>query len=77
MTAVLGAFEHNMILMDSEGVPQPHLHWFLRIRPVVEPAAGFELATGMSVNLSRPDSDAARLRDCAPSHEMDQTSIGV
>ena len=62
MSTVLGAFDHNMMLIDAGTDPQPYLHWFLRIRPVTEALGGFELMTGISVNPSRPDRDAAMLR---------------
>jgi UDPglucose--hexose-1-phosphate uridylyltransferase len=39
----------------------PALHWFLRVRPRVTTAAGFEVATGISVNPSLPEHDAVRL----------------
>ncbi len=40
----------------------PALHWFLRVRPRVTVAAGFEVATGISINPSLPERDAGRLR---------------
>lgn len=43
-------------------VEDPALHWFLRIRPRTTVGAGFEIATGISVNPSLPEDDAARLR---------------
>jgi UDPglucose--hexose-1-phosphate uridylyltransferase len=54
--------------LDPGGPPgtgvggDPALHWFLRVRPRVTTAAGFEVATGMSINPSLPEHDAARLR---------------
>jgi UDPglucose--hexose-1-phosphate uridylyltransferase len=62
MSAVLRDFDHNMMLMDAGREPLPYLHWFLRIRPVTVSVGGFELMTGISVNPSRPDMDAAMLR---------------
>jgi UDPglucose--hexose-1-phosphate uridylyltransferase len=40
----------------------PHLHWSLRIHPRTTVEAGFELSTGMQVNPSIPERDAAVLR---------------
>ncbi len=40
----------------------PHLHWSLRIRPRLTVEAGFEVATGMHINPSIPERDAAVLR---------------
>jgi UDPglucose--hexose-1-phosphate uridylyltransferase len=41
---------------------EPHLHWFLRIRPCLTTRAGFELGSGMSINPSLPEEDAEFLR---------------
>jgi UDPglucose--hexose-1-phosphate uridylyltransferase len=40
----------------------PHLHWSLRLRPRTTVEAGFELSTGVQVNPSIPERDAAVLR---------------
>ncbi|WP_454621924.1 galactose-1-phosphate uridylyltransferase [Bradyrhizobium cenepequi] len=40
----------------------PHLHWRLRIVPQLTVPAGFELASGMSINPSLPEQDAVTLR---------------
>jgi UDPglucose--hexose-1-phosphate uridylyltransferase len=40
----------------------PHLHWSLRIQPRTTVEAGFELSTGVQVNSSIPERDAAVLR---------------
>jgi UDPglucose--hexose-1-phosphate uridylyltransferase len=40
----------------------PHLHWSVRIQPRTSVEAGFELSTGMQVNPSIPERDAAVLR---------------
>jgi len=46
----------------SDVVGDPALHWFVRVRPRTTTAAGFEVATGISINPSVPERDAARLR---------------
>lgn len=71
MTALLGEFDHNMMLVDASRDPQPYLHWFLRIRPIGEPVGGFERLTGISVNDSRPGEDAAKLRHAFAIPDMD------
>lgn len=38
------------------------LHWYLRIRPRLVTPAGFEMGSGMSINPSIPEEDAALLR---------------
>ena len=40
----------------------PHLHWSLRLRPRTTVEAGFEQSTGLQVNPSIPERDAAVLR---------------
>ena len=37
-------------------------HWFLQIRPRSAQSAGFELASGISINVSSPERDARVLR---------------
>lgn len=39
-----------------------HLHWSLRLQPRTSVQAGFELSTGVRINPSTPEQDAARLR---------------
>jgi UDPglucose--hexose-1-phosphate uridylyltransferase len=45
------------------GSDAPYLHWSLRIVPRTTVQAGFELGTGMTINPSLPERDAAVLRD--------------
>ncbi len=40
----------------------PYLHWSLRLHPRTSVQAGFELSTGVRINPSTPERDAARLR---------------
>lgn len=41
---------------------EPHLHWFLQVRPRLMTSAGFEIGSGMSINTDLPEDDAAFLR---------------
>jgi UDPglucose--hexose-1-phosphate uridylyltransferase len=41
---------------------QPQAHWYLRIRPRLVTRAGFEIGSGMRINPSLPEADAAFLR---------------
>ncbi len=41
---------------------EPHLHWFLKIKPRITTTAGFEMGSGMSINTNLPEEDAAFLR---------------
>ncbi len=40
----------------------PHLHWYVRILPRTKVQAGFEVSTGLRINPSSPEADAAHLR---------------
>lgn len=77
LNTVLGVFDYNMMLIDSERDPRPWLHWFLRVYPVLGPVGGFELATGVSVNSSNPERDAARLRDATPPADAERKNSGA
>lgn len=51
-----------------DGAGRPHLgspfvHWRLRIAPKLAEWGGFELGSGMAINPSSPEDDAARLRE--------------
>ncbi|RJR36012.1 MAG: galactose-1-phosphate uridylyltransferase [Desulfobacteraceae bacterium] len=41
---------------------EPQLHWYLQIRPRLTTRAGFEIGSGISINPSLPEEDAAVLR---------------
>ncbi len=73
LSAVLGEFDHNMMLTDAGTVAQPYLHWFLRIRPIMGAIGGFELSTGISVNSSQPTENAAALRAAVPVPDADNS----
>lgn len=40
---------------------EPYLHWYLQIRPRLTTRAGFEIGSGISINPSLPEEDAAFL----------------
>ncbi|MBW3535491.1 MAG: galactose-1-phosphate uridylyltransferase [Gemmatimonadetes bacterium] len=42
------------------------LHWFIQLRPRIGHLAGFEMATGIHINPSSPEADAATLRGESP-----------
>jgi UDPglucose--hexose-1-phosphate uridylyltransferase len=42
-------------------VDEPHLHWYCQIRPRLGTPAGFEMGSGISINPSLPEADAAFL----------------
>lgn len=41
---------------------EPQLHWYLQIRPRLTTQAGFEIGSGININPSIPEEDAAFLR---------------
>jgi len=41
---------------------EPHLYWYIQIRPRLVTPAGFEIGSGMLVNPSLPEDDATALR---------------
>ena len=45
---------------------EPQSHWYLRIRPRLVTRAGFEIGSGMRINPSLPEADAAFLNDDPP-----------
>ena len=40
-----------------------HFHWHLDLSPRLEPVAAFEMATGVSINVTSPEQAASRLRE--------------
>jgi UDPglucose--hexose-1-phosphate uridylyltransferase len=59
----LGDPDYNYILHTcAAAAGNPALHWLLQIRPRLVTPAGFEIGSGMSINPSLPEENAARLR---------------
>jgi UDPglucose--hexose-1-phosphate uridylyltransferase len=56
--------DYNFVILSaSRGLQNgPAWHWYLRVRPRTTAVGGFELASGVAVNPSLPELDAARLR---------------
>jgi UDPglucose--hexose-1-phosphate uridylyltransferase len=42
---------------------EPHVHWYVQIQPRLTTRAGFEIGSGMRINPSLPEDDAAFLRE--------------
>jgi UDPglucose--hexose-1-phosphate uridylyltransferase len=42
---------------------EPPIHWHLQIRPRLTTPVGFEMGTGISINPSLPENDAAFLKE--------------
>lgn len=56
-------YNHMIVSATKEEAQAPHLHWYLRILPNLVRPAGFEHASGLTVNSSIPEEDAAVLRN--------------
>lgn len=60
----LGDPDYNIVIRAAgrDCLAVPFFHWYLAIVPRLGRAAGFELGTGMFINTSLPEEDAAYLR---------------
>lgn len=55
--------DYNYIINTStRRADDRHLHWYLRIRPRLVTRAGFEIGSGIRINPSLPEADAALLK---------------
>jgi UDPglucose--hexose-1-phosphate uridylyltransferase len=57
--------DYNYVINTSPRyrADEPQLHWFLQIRPRLTTPAGFEIGSGIGINPSIPEEDAAFLRE--------------
>ncbi len=64
LTGVYGDLSYNFLVESAgrEGKGQQYLHWYLRIVPDLVSWGGFELGTGIPINPSSPEQDAAALK---------------
>jgi len=62
---VHGGLDYNYVIHSSARYKsdEPHLHWYLQIRPRLVTPAGFEIGTGMLVNPNLPEDDANMLKN--------------
>jgi UDPglucose--hexose-1-phosphate uridylyltransferase len=69
LRAVLGQFDYNYVVQSAPcGEEQREdFCWHLQIIPRLTELAGFELGTGMEINIVAPEDAAARLRAAATS----------
>ncbi|MEJ2182697.1 MAG: galactose-1-phosphate uridylyltransferase [Nitrospirota bacterium] len=60
----LGDPDYNMVVNTSARyrAGEPRLHWYVQVRPRLLTAAGFEIGSGIGINPSLPEDDAAFLR---------------
>lgn len=62
LRAKLNDPDYNYVLNTSTRVAnEPQLHWYVRVRPRLVTRAGFEIGSGMRINPSLPEADAAFL----------------
>lgn len=61
----LGRPDYNYVIHSSTQyrVGEPQVHWYIQILPRLTRRAGFEIGTGIAINPSIPERDAAFLRD--------------
>lgn len=57
--------DYNFAIMSAARFKsgEPQLHWYCQIRPRLITAAGFEMGSGISINPSLPENDAAFLNE--------------
>lgn len=57
--------DYNFIINTSARYEagEPHLHWYLQIRPRLTTLAGFEIGSGISINPSIPEDDVEFLKE--------------
>jgi UDPglucose--hexose-1-phosphate uridylyltransferase len=58
--------DYNYAIMTAARykADEPQLHWYCQIRPHLTTPAGFEMGSGIHINPSLPEADAAFLNDC-------------
>lgn len=59
--------DYNLTINTSTRITEaPDQHWYVRVRPRLVTRAGFEIGSGMRINPSLPEADAAFLNDDTP-----------
>ncbi|MGZ8764288.1 MAG: galactose-1-phosphate uridylyltransferase [Acidimicrobiia bacterium] len=73
LAVTVGDVPYNVILHsappsapDLSLAPGPSFHWYIEVLPRLNIVAGFEMGTGVFVNIGLPEVAAARLRDGDP-----------
>ena len=68
LRAALDNPPYNLAILSAgrDAASAPHLHWYLRLVPGTTTPGGFELGTGLAINPSSPEADAALLRAVPP-----------
>ena len=63
LTAVVGDAAYNLVVHTAPPGPAGFFHWYVEVQPRLTVPAGFELGTGVDVNVVAPAEAAAQLRD--------------
>jgi len=73
LAATAGDVPYNVIVHSAPLSPpgprpgsQPTFHWYVEVLPRLSIVAGFEMGTGVFVNIVAPEAAASRLRDGTP-----------
>jgi UDPglucose--hexose-1-phosphate uridylyltransferase len=64
---LLGNPDYNYVVRSAphHSAGEPHFHWYIEILPRLTTRAGFEIGSGININVVVPEDAAARLRDGA------------
>ncbi len=62
---LLGNPDYNYVVRSAphHSAGEPHFHWYIEILPRLTTRAGFEIGSGMNINIVAPEDAAAQLRE--------------
>jgi UDPglucose--hexose-1-phosphate uridylyltransferase len=65
MYSLLGNPDYNYVVRSAphHSAGEPHFHWYLDILPRLTTRAGFEIGSGMNINVVVPEDAASQLRE--------------
>jgi UDPglucose--hexose-1-phosphate uridylyltransferase len=65
---LLGNPDYNYIVRSAphHSAGEPHFHWYVEILPRLTTRAGFEIGSGMNINVVAPEDAAKQLRKALP-----------
>ena len=67
LDAVLGDPSYNLVVHTAPPGRPGFFHWYVEVQPRIGVVAGFELGTGLFVNVVAPEDAARQLRDASAS----------
>jgi UDPglucose--hexose-1-phosphate uridylyltransferase len=65
LAIVTGDAAYNLVFHTAPPGPVGFFHWYVELRPRMTVPAGFELGTGVDVNVVAPEDAAEQLRNAA------------